>query len=196
MRRATARAVPSSCSSARGSAESPSRHNGLVPSTGADADETPGADRDLVIRAATAADLGRMAELLVLGAVPGTAESREDPADLEPYRSALGAIEQTDGGLLVAELDGEVVGVCQLIVFRHFQYRGGRCAEIESVHVHPDHRGSGVGTVLMEAAVARAQELGCYRVQLTSNRVRTEAHRFYERLGFEPTHLGYKRSLR
>ena len=57
----------------------------------------------------------------------------------------------------MAELQGEVVGVCQLIVFRHLQARGGRCAEIESVHVHPDHRGEGVGGVLLQDAIARAR---------------------------------------
>ena len=65
------------------------------------------------------------------------------------YASALAEIDATDGAVLVAELDGEVVGVCQLIVFRHLQRRGGRCAEIESVHVHPEHRGSGIGGALL-----------------------------------------------
>jgi GNAT superfamily N-acetyltransferase len=90
---------------------------------------------------------------------------------------------------------GELVGVCQLIVFRHLQNRGGLCAEVESVHVHPDHRGHGIGGVLMRAAVQRARELGCYRIQLTSNKARPEAHRFYERLGFEPSHRGFKLKL-
>ncbi len=55
----------------------------------------------------------------------------------------------------MAEVEGEVVGVCQLIVFRHLQARGGLCAEIESVHVHPDHRGSGVGSALLRAPSSR-----------------------------------------
>jgi len=80
-------------------------------------------------------------------------------------------------------------------VFRHLQAKGGRCAEIESVHVHPDHRGSGVGTALLRDAVARARALGCYRVQLTSNARREDAHRLYERLGFSPTHVGFKMPL-
>ena len=88
------------------------------------------------------------------------------------------------------------MGVCQLIVFRHLQHRGGRCAEIESVHVHPDFRGSGIGSALLRDAVERARRLGCYRVQLTSNIVRADAHRFYERLGFVPSHAGFKMSLR
>jgi GNAT superfamily N-acetyltransferase len=158
--------------------------------------ETPADDipPGLVTRRATDADLQRAVELIALGAVPGTT-SNEDPSDLRPYRTALRDVRDTSGGVLVAELDGEVVGVCQLIVFRHLQARGGLCAEIESVHVHPDHRGRGIGSVLVRDAVSRARSLGCYRVQLTSNRARPEAHRFYERLGFEPSHVGFKRPL-
>ncbi len=157
--------------------------------------ESPEVPPGLVTRRATDADLGRAVELLVLGAVPGTV-STEDPSDLAPYRAALRGLQDTSGAVLVAELGGEVVGVCQLIVFRHLQARGGLCAEIESVHVHPDHRGHGIGSVLVRDAVARAQALGCYRVQLTSNRARPEAHRFYEHLGFDPSHVGFKLPLR
>jgi GNAT superfamily N-acetyltransferase len=77
-------------------------------------------------------------------------------------------------------------------VFRHLHRRGGLCAEIESVHVHPDHRGVDIGSTLVADAVERARAMGCYRVQLTSNRAREDAHRFYERLGFVPSHVGYK----
>ena len=149
----------------------------------------------LVIRPANEADLGRLVELLVLGAVPGGPPSAEDPGDLGPYRAAWRDIVEHGGLVLVADLRGEVVGVCQLIVFRHLQGRGGLCAEVESVHVHPDHRGSGVGAALMEDAIGRARGLGCYRVQLTSNVARSDAHRFYGRLGFVPTHVGFKMPL-
>ena len=155
---------------------------------------SPSTADDLVIRDATEADLGRLAELMNLGGVPGRAP-RETPGDPAPYAHALREIHGSDGGVLVAQLDGEVVGVCQLIVFRHLQARGGRCAEIESVHVHPDWRARGIGTELMEAAIARARAAGCYRVQLTSNEVRHDAHRFYERLGLTASHLGFKLSL-
>ena len=149
----------------------------------------------LVIRPAIEADLGRAVELLVLGALPGGPPRVEDPADVAPYAAALREIDDAGGAVLVAELRGEVIGVCQLIVFRHLQANGGRCAEIESVHVHPDHRGSGVGTALLRDAVGRARAIGCYRVQLTSNARREDAHRFYERLGFSPTHVGFKMPL-
>jgi GNAT superfamily N-acetyltransferase len=149
----------------------------------------------LVIRPATAADLGRIVELLTLGTVPGAPPSREDPGDLRPYLSAWRAIGESGGVVVVADLSGEVVGTCQLIVFRHLQAHGGLCGEIESVHVHPDHRGRGVGAMLVADAVDRARSRGCYRVQLTSNLARTDAHRFYERLGFVPSHVGFKLRL-
>jgi GNAT superfamily N-acetyltransferase len=149
--------------------------------------------KGLVIRRGTEADLARVVELLALGAVPGTRE--EHKAEPEQYSDALREIDRSGSALLVAELDGEVVGACQLIVFRHIQAGGGRCAEIESVHVHPDQRGHGVGTALMGNAVERARALGCYRVQLTSNTLRDDAHRFYESVGFTPTHVGFKLSL-
>ena len=146
----------------------------------------------LVLRPADEADLERIVELLQLGVVPGGPASTEDPGDLAPYRSALREIARMGGTVLVAERAGEVVGVCQLIVFRHLQSRGGRCAEIESVHVHPEHRGAGIGAALLREAVDRARAQGCYRVQLTSNAARPDAHRFYERFGLSPTHVGFK----
>jgi GNAT superfamily N-acetyltransferase len=142
-----------------------------------------------VVREATEEDLPRIVELLGHGSL---VEGKEDPTDLAPYRGALAEITRGPGAVLVAEIDGLVLGVCQLIVFRHLQNRGGLCAEVESVHVHPDERGHGIGGVLMRAVVEQARQLGCYRVQLTSNNARPEAHRFYERLGFEPSHRGFK----
>ncbi len=150
----------------------------------------------LVIRRATEADLERVVGLLLLGPPPGGHVPDEDPGDLAPYREALSEVDRGDGALLVAEDNGRVVGVCQLIVFRHLQSRGGRCAEIETMHVHPDQRGRGVGAALLNHAVERARALGCYRVQLTSNAAREDAHRFYERLGFVPSHVGFKLRLR
>jgi GNAT superfamily N-acetyltransferase len=147
-----------------------------------------------LIRPAVVTDLPRLVELLVSGALPD-APRAEDLAEAGRYQAALEEIDGTGGEILVAERRGEVVGVCQLLVFRHLQARGGLCAELESVHVHPDHRGSGIGRALVGAAVDRARAKGCYRVQLTSNRQREDAHRFYESLGFAPTHVGYKMRL-
>jgi GNAT superfamily N-acetyltransferase len=147
---------------------------------------------EVVIRPAGQEDVARLVELFELGSLVA---GKEDPADLTPYRAALAEIDQGGGEVLVAQLGDVVVGACQLIVFRHLQSRGGLCAEVESVHVHPDRRGSGIGRVLMEAAIERARTLGCYRVQLTSNQARRDAHRFYAALGFIPSHQGFKLTL-
>jgi GNAT superfamily N-acetyltransferase len=145
-----------------------------------------------VVRPARPEDLPRVVELLAAGTLRGG----EDPSDLAPYRRALAEISaDPDSEVLVADDGGQVIGLCQLITFRHLQERGGRCAEIESVHVDERRRSQGVGATLLEAAVARAQQLGCYRVQLTSNKARVDAHRFYERHGFVATHDGFKRYL-
>jgi GNAT superfamily N-acetyltransferase len=148
----------------------------------------PGVD----VRRAVEADLPAIVSLFSYGAL---VEGKEDPADLSPYRAALAELAQGDGGVLVAEVDGRVVGVCQLLVFRHLQARGGRCAELESMHVHPDYRRQGIGRLLVQAAVGRARDLGCYRLQLTSNNARPEAHRFYRELGFDDSHHGFKLML-
>ena len=150
------------------------------------------ADR-VSVRLATPDDAGDVLALHRAGALVLTEDDHHDPA---PYRAALSDIVATPGNdVLVAVLDGRVVGTCQLIVFRHLQHAGGRCAELESMHVAPDVRGGGVGGILLEAAVDRARAAGCYRIQLTSNRARTDAHRFYERHGFAPSHAGVKRLL-
>jgi GNAT superfamily N-acetyltransferase len=150
----------------------------------------------LIIRSAEPPDVPRLVELLRAGALDGPDRSTDPGADLEGFRAGLADIRSVPGNdVLVAEVHGEVVGMCQIIVFRHFHHGGGRCAELESMHVLPRMRSQGVGGRLLEAAVATAERAGCYRIQLTSNRRRIEAHRFYQRHGFEPSHVGLKRLL-
>ena len=123
----------------------------------------------------------------------GSIRANEDPGDPAPYRAAIEEISaQSPGAVLVAEVDGAVVGVCQLLVFRHLQERGGLCAEIESMHVAEKRRDEGIGSALLAFAIERARQAGCYRLQLTSNKVRRDAHRFYLRHGFVASHEGFK----
>lgn len=146
----------------------------------------------VTIRDAHAGDVAALVDLLVGGSLT----VKEDPSDLAPYARALDAITaDPTATVLVALLDGRVVGMCQLMILRHLQHRGGLCAEIESMHVTAERRSEGIGSVLLEAAVARAAAAGCYRVQLTSNVARPDAHRFYLRHGFEASHAGFKRYL-
>jgi GNAT superfamily N-acetyltransferase len=149
--------------------------------------------QELVVRSAVPTDVRRLVALLEHGALD---DGKEDPSDLSLYSAALTEIQKSGrNDVLVAEVNGEVVGMCQLVMFRHFQRRGGLCGELESMHIHPDYRNRGIGGQLLKAAVDAARKAGCYRVQLTSNSERLDAHRFYEREGFTPSHLGFKRVL-
>lgn len=147
----------------------------------------------LYLRDALDADVEELVNVLLDGR---TGQGADDPYYIDDYVDALREIDRTDGSyLLVAELGGRIVGMLQLFTFRHFQHRGGRCAEIESMHVIADQRGTGVRDQLLEYAVSRAKDLGCYRIQLTSNAQREEAHLFYEEHGFKATHKGFKQYL-
>ena len=119
----------------------------------------------------------------------------EDENDVDRYWDAVEETRRRRGDVLVAIRENEVVGVCQVMVFPHFQHTGGWCCELESVHVRADRRSQGVGAQLLEAAEALARREGCYRIQLTSRNVRVDAHRFYERQGYEPTSQGFKKLL-
>lgn len=121
---------------------------------------------------------------------------RESPDDLTPY---LAALERLSGDpnqhLMVAVRGGRVVGTLQLTIIAGLSRRGSTRSIIEGVRVHAAERGSGLGTQLIEWAIAESRTRGCQLVQLTSDASRTDAHRFYERLGFEATHVGFKLPL-
>jgi GNAT superfamily N-acetyltransferase len=144
------------------------------------------------VRPAIEADAAAIVGLLVGGSREPAAE---DPASPQRYAAAISRIRAEGGEVLVAEVDGAVVGVCQLLDLAHLQHQGGRVAEVESVHVAEDRRSAGIGSRLIEAAVAWASSRGCYRVQLTSHVDRVDAHRFYEANGFAASHVGFKRYL-
>ena len=114
---------------------------------------------------------------------------------LDAYWDAVLETRRRLGDVLVARVEGDVVGVCQVMVFVHFQHSGGWCCEVESVHVRAELRSRGVGAHLLAAAETLARERGCYRIQLTSRNVRVDAHRFYTRLGFEQNSQGFKKTL-
>jgi GNAT superfamily N-acetyltransferase len=117
----------------------------------------------------------------------------EDVTRVEDYWAAVEATRHQRGDVLVAEVAGDLVGVCQVIIFQHFQHAGGWCAELESVHVRADQRSHGVGTALLHAAEELAMARGCYRIQLTSRNVREDAHRFYRTNGYGQISQGFKK---
>ncbi|MEM7044797.1 MAG: GNAT family N-acetyltransferase, partial [Pseudomonadota bacterium] len=98
--------------------------------------------------------------------------------------------------LIVAEHDGEVVGCMQLTAIPHLTFTGGKRMQIEGVRVKEAFRSQQVGRRMITWAIDEARACGCHLVQLTSNRQRTDAMRFYESVGFEPSHVGYKLYLK
>jgi GNAT superfamily N-acetyltransferase len=149
---------------------------------------------DLEIRRATEHDVPAIVAMLADDALGAT---REDTADLGAYLAAFGRIDaDPHQHLAFATVDGKPAGTLQLTIVQGLSRHGMRRAIIESVRVHRDLRGQGLGSELIEWAIERARELGAGIVQLTSDASRTDAHRFYENLGFTRSHVGFKMSLR
>ena len=150
---------------------------------------------EISFRDARRDDLDRIVQLLADDPLGSRREQHQDPLP-ESYAAAFDAIERdADNRLVVAELGGCVVGVLQLTVIPYLTYRGGWRALVEGVRVAEEARGEGIGGALLRWAIATARERGCHLVQLTSDKRRPEALRFYESLGFEATHEGYKLHL-
>jgi GNAT superfamily N-acetyltransferase len=119
----------------------------------------------------------------------------EDDQRLDEYWDAVLETRRRGGELVVAVYEGEVVAMCQIIIFRHFQYTAGWCCEIETVYVRADQRGRGVGAALLAHAEDFARDRGCYRVQLASRNERLDAHRFYRAHGYHQNSQGFKKPL-
>jgi GNAT superfamily N-acetyltransferase len=97
-----------------------------------------------------------------------------------------------DHRIVVAKLDEEAVGTMQISYLPGIGFGGRWRAQLEAVRVRRDLRNRGIGAQMMQWAIERARERGCFLVQLTTNQKRTDAQRFYARLGFQPTHVGMK----
>lgn len=151
---------------------------------------------EIACRLAKRQDLPAIARMLSEDALGSQRERYEDPVPEAYYR----AFEQIDRDLnhelIVAERNGEVMGTLHLMFLPSLSYQGGLRAQIESVRVDESQRGQGFGSEMMKWTIERARRRGAHVVQLTTHRSRAEAHRFYERLGFQGTHLGMKLSLK
>lgn len=150
---------------------------------------------DVSFRRARVADLSAIVALLADDELGRSREDPRQPLD-QRYVDAFSAIEADPTQLLaVAEAEGLVVGTIQLTFIRGLSHVGALLGQIEGVRIASARRGTGLGQLMVEWAIAECRSRGCYRVQLTTNRQRHDAHRFYERLGFEPSHIGYKLTL-
>ena len=150
---------------------------------------------ELEFREATRADLDAIVGMLADDALGGAREHLSGPLP-DSYARAFAAIEaDPNNQVLVACLGSRVVGTLQLTFTPSLSYRGGWRATIESVRTEAALRGQGIGAALVRAAIERARSRGCVLVQLSSHASRVDARRFYERLGFEASHVGMKLHL-
>jgi GNAT superfamily N-acetyltransferase len=135
-------------------------------------------------------------EVVALLAADQLGIQRESADELAPYRTAFDAITADPAHLLVVAVGGGmIIGTMQLSFIPGLARRGAWRAQIEAVRVHEAARNRGVGARMIEWAVEVARNRGCALVQLTTDKRRTDAHRFYERLGFVASHEGMKLAL-
>jgi GNAT superfamily N-acetyltransferase len=148
---------------------------------------------EVEFRAAGEQDVPAIVDLL---ADDGLGSGRESPGDLAPYLAAFARLAADPNQLLVvADRSGVVVGTLQLTVIPGLSRRGATRAVIEAVRVARSQRGLGLGGALIGWALEESRRRGCSLVQLTSDARRGDAHRFYRRLGFTPSHIGFKLDL-
>ncbi len=150
---------------------------------------------NMSFRIATRDDLPVIVRLL---ADDGFGKDREQAVDPLPkaYGDAFDRMAAQPGNdYLLAEIDGEVAGCLQLTVIHGLSRTGVSRAQIEGVRVAGSHRGKGIGEALFREAIGRAREAGCGLVQLTTDKARPDALRFYEKLGFTASHEGMKLEL-
>lgn len=149
-----------------------------------------------IIREARREDVPAIVRMLADDPLGATRERATDPLP-RVYLDAFDAIQTHTGNhLLVAELDGKVVGCLQLTFIPGLSRMGLTRAQIESVRVDSAMRGRKLGELMIQDAIERARRHGCGVVQLTTDKAREDAHRFYERLGFAATHIGMKLTLK
>jgi GNAT superfamily N-acetyltransferase len=150
---------------------------------------------ELTFRDAVAADLPQIVALL---ADDPLGQARED-ASLplaQGYLAALAAIDAAPEQRLVVACEGvRVVGTLELLFLAGLSRKGAWRGQIEAVRVVRDRRGAGVGERMARWAIEQCRARGCVVVQLASDNSRADAHRFWERLGFHPSHRGFKLQL-
>lgn len=151
---------------------------------------------ELKFRPATREDLSEIVRMLADDFLGSTRERYEIPLP-DSYIKAFDEITaDKNNELIVVEKGGEVIGTLQITFTPSISFQGGKRATVESVRVDEKYRGQGIGQKLMKWAIERAKQENCLSMQLTTNAERTDAHHFYENLGFTASHIGMKLKLR
>jgi len=149
----------------------------------------------ITFRLATRDDLSAIVQLLADDELGAKRERHETPLPEAYYRAFAGIEAQPGNELIVGDSDGRVIACLQLVITPSIARQGAARATIESVRVARDVRGHRLGERLVSFAIERARGAGAALVQLTTDKSRRDAHRFYERLGFKASHEGMKLDL-
>ncbi len=154
------------------------------------------AQKHITMRAARETDLAAIVALLADDPLGHEREDPSLPLALR-YLDAFRAIQSDRNQMLAVAVDTNdvVVGTLQLTFMPGIARMGAWRGQIEAVRIARDHRGSGLGELMMKWAISQCRSRCCGLVQLTTDKTRPDAHRFYERLGFADSHLGYKLKL-
>ncbi|ANU11051.1 N-acetyltransferase GCN5 [Planococcus antarcticus DSM 14505] len=152
-------------------------------------------EEKIEFKLATIEDVDSIVKMLADDLLGSQRERYEQPLP-ESYLKAFQAItNDPNNELIVACIGAEIIGVQQITFTPYLTYQGGWRATIEGVRTSSSLRGKGVGTKLIQWAICRAKERGCHLVQLTTDKKREDALRFYEQLGFTASHEGMKLKL-
>ncbi len=150
----------------------------------------------LIIREAREADVAAIAAMFAADDVGGHGDTADEAA-MPDYLAAFRAIAMSPlETLYVAEFDGQVIGTFQTVILTKLAGRGAVWMVVEGVQTREDMRGRGIGATMIGYCIAEAEKRGLSGVQLTSNMARIDAHRFYEKLGFEKRHFGFRLKLK
>ena len=152
-------------------------------------------EREIKFRIATEKDLESIVAMLADDFLGSKRERYEHPLPTSYIKAFEAITSDPNNELVVACIGDDVVGVLQITFTPYLTYQGGWRATIEGVRTASSMRGKGLGTELFKWAIERAKERGCHLLQLTTDKKRPDALRFYEKLGFEATHEGMKMKL-
>jgi len=147
---------------------------------------------ELTIRDAQRADVPTIVALLADDGLGSARESVDGPVPNSYYMAFDSIANTTLVRLLLAELDGEIIGCMQLNLIPHISMKGGTRAQLQSMRIRSDRRGQGLGGIFVRQAMDLARNAGCVQMELTTHNSRSDAHLFYKRLGFQATHQGMK----
>ena len=150
----------------------------------------------VTLREARRIEVPAIVAMLADDMLGGSREVTSEPLPESYYKAFDALARDPNNRLLIAELEGEIVGTLQITFIHGLSRQGAKRALLEAVRVAAPYRGKGIGEEIVRAAIEIARQENCAMVQLTTDKSRKDAHRFYERLGFEASHEGMKLTLK